>query len=175
MQENIGHVTAVRRTKACLLGGVNAKQKNKRRMVADKMWMTLVILIYLVILGIKDYVDRKIPLLWLVVGAFVLTGMGIYSCVQGKILWTDMLLGLMPGVLLLVIAWLSGKAGYADGVVLIELGVCLGYRESVLLFGFSLLLLSVVSVTLLFLRKVRKDTKMPYLPFLAVIFLLRQL
>lgn len=137
--------------------------------------MMLVVLIYLTILGIQDYREGSVSVLWLAAGVGILTGLGIYRCVQGELLWTEMLLGIIPGAFLLAIAGLSGKAGYADGVVLIELGVCLGYREIMLLFGFSLLLLSAVSILLLFLRKVRKNTKLPYLPFLAIVFILRQL
>lgn len=137
--------------------------------------MMLVVLIYLTILGIQDYREGSVSVLWLAAGVGILTGLGIYRCVQGELLWTEMLSGIIPGALLLAIAGLSGKAGYADGVVLIELGVCLGYREIMLLFGFSLLLLSVVSILLLFLRRVRKNTKLPYLPFLAIVFILRQL
>lgn len=139
------------------------------------MWIKTLILGYLVILGIKDGKDRKIPLQWLVAGAVLLGGIGVWKCVLGEMNRWEILLGVIPGVLLLAVAWLTGKAGCADGVVLMELGLCLGYRESLFLFGFGLLLLSIVSVILLLLRKVKKDTRMPYLPFLAIVFLLRQL
>lgn len=139
------------------------------------MGMMLVVLIYLIILGIQDYREGSVSVMWLAAGAGILAGLGINRCIQGELLWMEVLLGIIPGAFLLAIAGLSGKAGYADGVVLIELGVCLGYREIMLLFGFSLLLLSMVSVLLLFLRKVRRNTKLPYLPFLAIVFILRQL
>lgn len=136
------------------------------------MWIAFITVIYLAILGIKDWIDRKIPICGLAVGAVLLPGMGIYRCVQGELMWWEMLVGVLPGALLLLVAWLSGKAGYADGIVMTELGLCLGYRESMLLFCFSLLLTAMISILLLFLRKVRKDTKMPYLAFLAIVFLM---
>jgi len=139
------------------------------------MWITMLILSYLVILGIKDWKDRKIPIQWLLVGAMLLGGIGLWKCLSGEMNRWEMLLGVMPGIFLLVIAWVTRKAGVADGLVLMELGMCLGYRESLLLFGLGLSLLSVVSVILLLLRKVKKDTRMPYLSFLAIVFLLRQL
>lgn len=139
------------------------------------MWIKALILIYLIILGIKDAKDRKIPLTWLMVGAIFLGGIGVRNCVLGEMNWWEMLLGVIPGVFLLAVAWLTGKAGYADGLVLMELGLCLGYRESLFLFGLGLSFLSIVSVMLLLLRKVKKDTRMPYLSFLAIVFLLRQL
>lgn len=138
------------------------------------MWIRIVILIYLSILGVWDYRQRKVPVWLLATGAAAALGAGIYRCVQGELGWMEPLFGVIPGVFLLLMARFSGKAGYADGLVLTELGICLGYREVTLLFGFSLLLLSVCSIVLLLLRRVHKNSKMPYLSFLAVIFLVRQ-
>lgn len=138
------------------------------------MWIRIVILIYLSMLGFWDYRERKVPLWLLTIGGVAACSAGIYRCAQGELRWSELLLGMIPGVFLLLTARFSEKAGYADGLVLTELGVCLGYREVMLLFGFSLLLLSVCSIVLLLLRKVHRNTKMPYLSFLAVIFLVRQ-
>lgn len=138
------------------------------------MWIKIVILIYLTVLGVWDCQERKVPLGLLIIGGAAAFSAGIYRCTQGQLWWMESLFGVIPGVFLLLVARLSGKAGYADGLVLIELGVCMGFREAILLFGFSLLLLSVCSMVLLLLRKVHKNTKMPYLSFLAVIFLVRQ-
>ncbi len=137
--------------------------------------MALIIMLYLTVLGIKDLKERQIQLTWLAAGAAALTSMGIYRCIQGELSWVGMLTGMIPGILLLLMARLSGKAGYADGIVLLELGLCLGYRESMFLFCLALLLLSAVSVILLLLGKAHRHTKMPYLSFVAIVFLLRQL
>lgn len=133
------------------------------------------IFIYLAVLGVWDYRERKVPLWLLTMGGAAAFGTGIHRYIQGEMQWTELLLGVIPGVFLLLLARFSKKAGYADGLVLTELGVCLGYREVMLLFGFSLLLLSVCAIVLLLLRKVHRNTKMPYLTFLAVVFLMRQL
>uniref|UniRef100_UPI004056F38E hypothetical protein n=1 Tax=Acetatifactor sp. TaxID=1872090 RepID=UPI004056F38E len=137
------------------------------------MWGKIFILTYLAILAVKDGREQKIPLWWLLVGAVVLSGIGIYQCVTGGFTWSEMVMGMIPGIFFLAVAWITGKAGMADGLVLIELGLCLGYKECLALCGFGLLLLAVVSSVLLFLHKVRKNTKMPYLPFLAIVYLLR--
>lgn len=152
-----------------------ARDKRKVTEVTRIMWFTIITLVYLLILGIKDTKDRKIPTLWLAVGAVLLAGMGICRCLQGELAWMDILMGCVQGALLLVVAKVTGKAGYADGIVLIELGLCLGYRESAMIFCFSLFLLAICSIILLLFRKVRRDTRMPYLPFLAVVFLMRQI
>lgn len=89
---------------------------------------------------------------------------------QGDMQLPEMIFGVVPGAVVLLIAKVSEKAGYADGVVLMELGFCLGYRCSLQIFCLSLFLLSVISVLLLLLKKVHRNTKMPYLTCLAVTF-----
>ncbi len=137
--------------------------------------MRIVMLFYLAGLGIRDFVDRRIPLIWILTGFPFAIGWGIFRCAEGELGWCESLLGLIPGIALMVIAYITKKAGYGDGLVLMQLGVCLGYRESVFLFCVGLILLAVVSVILLFLKVVRRDTKMPYLTFLAVAFMLGQI
>lgn len=133
--------------------------------------MTGMMVIYLIMLGIKDLTDRRIPVCWLGIGGILSVGIGSYRCIQGGFLWWEMLVGALPGILLLLTAWLSKKAGYADGIVLTELGICLGCRVSTMAFCFSMLLTALLSMALLALGKVRRDTKMPYLTFLAIVFL----
>lgn len=138
------------------------------------MWMTIMLLIYLMILGRKDWIDRKIPVFWLCAGTILAVGMGICRCIRREFMWWELLAGAVPGLLLLIVAQQSGKAGYADGIVMTQLGICLGYQENTMLFCCSMLLTAVVSMFLLIQQKVRKNTKMPYLTFLAVSFLALQ-
>lgn len=76
--------------------------------------------------------------------------------------------GILPGFMLLLTAVLSNKAGWADGVVLLLLGVMTGFRECTFSFILSMLAISVISLTLLMMKRVEKNTKIPYLPFLWV-------
>ena len=135
--------------------------------------MKIVILFYLMILSIWDCKERRVPLSWLTVGTILLSGMGICKCLQRECQWTELLVGMLPGVMLTAVAWVTKKAGYADGIVLMQLGMFFGYRESMFLLCTGLILLSLVSVVLLCLRKVQRNTGMPYLPFLSAAFLLR--
>lgn len=79
-------------------------------------------------------------------------------------------MGVLPGAGMLLLAKCSHKAGYGDGIVLMQLGFGLGYRQLLLLFSVSLLLLSGISVLLLLLKKVGRNTRMPYLTFLALTY-----
>lgn len=129
---------------------------------------------YLLVLGFFDVWKRKVPM-WLLIGGMVFPGVAIYRCIQGEMSWAECLCGLLPGLLLLSVARITGKAGYADGIVLMQAGMYMGGSRIGLLFGFSLLLLSVSCVLLLLLQKVNKNTRMPYLTFLAVTYVMAML
>jgi len=134
------------------------------------MWITMLVSVYLIILGVSDLRKRKVSggMLWL--GGLLLSVMGVYQCLQGELQWVEAFMGILPGVGMLLLAKCSHKAGYGDGIVLMQLGFCLGYRQLLLLFVISLLLLSGVSVLLLLLKKVGRNTQMPYLTFLALTY-----
>lgn len=131
--------------------------------------------VYLIALAIRDIRRRSVPRWSLAVG---LAGAMVYALMalwQGHMGIVDILLGMLPGLLLLALAWLTRKIGYADGMVLLLLGVLYGYGQAVFVLCISMLLVSALSMILLALRKVRRNTQIPYLPFLAVVFLIQRI
>lgn len=83
----------------------------------------------------------------------------------------EVLLGILPGVLLLVLSELTGNMGKADGLILLYLGLDLGLRKVILLFGGSLLLLFGYAMVL-FVRRKSTMSLIPYVPLLLVPYLL---
>lgn len=127
---------------------------------------TLIIVLmtgWLLAISFMDIRTRRIPV-WLLIPGGILTGTASVYQYSGCF---DLLRGLLPGMLLLVVALVTKKAGYGDGVVLICLGAVVGGEKALLLFGFSLFLVSVFSLILLALRKVGRNTAIPFLPFLT--------
>ena len=82
-------------------------------------------------------------------------------------------MGMLPGIVLLLVAVATKKAGWADGVVLLLLGLLWGARECTVSFALSLFAISIVSLILLALRKVDRNARLPYLPFLCGGYLLQ--
>lgn len=120
---------------------------------------------YLLGLSIYDGKERRIPVMLLLAGAI---GAGFWMLrkgLQGNIL--QCVLGLIPGLLLLVLAWSTGKAGYGDGAVLAIVGAFEGYRAGVVIWGISLCAIAVFALVLLCLKRVKRDTQLPYIPFLC--------
>lgn len=138
------------------------------------MWKMVGVLIYLSALSFMDIRERKVSVAWLAAGAIAVCGFFLYEGTvvgtDGRELITGSLLGTIPGIFMLVVARLTGKAGYGDGLVLILLGISYGYLCSIVILCLSLFLLSLCSVVLLLCRRVKGSTQMPYLPFLTAAY-----
>lgn len=123
---------------------------------------------WLLAASIMDIRSRRISIRMLAAGG-VLSVLTVICQCSGY--WA-VLKGMLPGILLLLTAFATRKAGYGDGVALLCLGAAAGGEKAFLLFGLSLFLLSFVSLLLLALRKVRRNTQIPFLPFLTAAWLL---
>ncbi len=115
-----------------------------------------------------DFRRKRVSIGFLAVTALVVTGMWIGGMLRDKTAAAEMLFSLLPGGMLTVAALLSKHAGWADGVILMLLGMSAGLRRCVVSFTVSILAISIVSLVLLTAKRVHRDTKIPYLPFLWV-------
>lgn len=95
-----------------------------------------------------------------------MTFMSFNQHAQGGKNAAELVWGLVPGALLLLTAAVTKKAGIADGIVLLLLSLPLGYRECIVSFVLSLMIMSLISLLLLVLGKIKGNSKVPYLPFL---------
>ena len=127
--------------------------------------------LYLLAVSIFDIREKKIPILFLG-GGGILVGAGIlYGMIAGKLAWYQPLLGMIPGVALLAVARLTEKMGYGDGIVLMMIGGMTGYRGSLVVLCLGSFLASLLCVALLAIRKVKKHSRIPYVPFLTGAYL----
>ena len=136
-----------------------------------KKWF---LLLYLVVLAVYDWKEQKIPLVLVGGGLAAELAVNVYRVVyyadNRRWLILSILLGMLPGIYMLTVAYLTGKAGYGDGITLMNIGMLTNYKTSILLWGFSMVFLSFFSVVLLCLRRANKDTRIPYLPFLTAVY-----
>jgi leader peptidase (prepilin peptidase)/N-methyltransferase len=150
-----------------MCGGIVGMEIHMRKMI---------ILLYLVALGIFDWKEQKVPVGLLYGGAVVALGLNIYTCVMDFSNWkwvaASALLGVVPGCFMLMAAYVSHKAGYGDGLALINVGLLTNYGTCLALLCFSMLLMTFFSIGMLVLRRVGRNTTLPYLPFLATAYLL---
>ncbi len=130
------------------------------------------ITIWLMTVSIMDIRSRKISIWLLLSGGILVLATCGNQFAAGSLALYDILGGMVPGLLLLAIAFVTKKAGYGDGMVLVLVGMVVGGGKSFVIFGVSLFLISVFSIILLLFRKVRRNSTIPYLPFLTAAWLL---
>ena len=139
------------------------------------MLITIFVTIYLSIMSFYDCRERKVPTVGLMIGGAAEVGYTVCQIASGGFLWlrfiTEFLPAVAPGCALLLVAWGTKKACAADGVILLELGLLTGYRKCIFIFCVSLLLISIFCGILLFLRKTKKNSRIPYLPFILLSFI----
>lgn len=79
------------------------------------------------------------------------------------------LLDLIPGVLMYVLSKLSPRSiGEGDALVLIFIGSVVGYMKEMEFLIISVFLAGLIALILFVLKKVDRDTKLPFVPFLSV-------
>lgn len=132
------------------------------------MWRDIMTAGWLLVLSVMDIKKRSVPLWLLGIGvvntAVILLTEGLGGGIDGWRLCRSM----FPGAVFLVTAAATGKAGYGDGIVLIMLGLMGGSKACLLALTAGLFLIAVFSGALLALRKVKRNSRIPFLPFLAV-------
>lgn len=132
------------------------------------MWKIGILLMLLLLLSIWDIRECRVPVPVLAIGSALVGIIVGYELLTGRINWLQPAMGSLAGLFLLAMAWLTKKAGYADGIVLLWLGILQDYKRGLMILSISLLLVSLVSIVLLILRRVRRYTRIPFIPFLTM-------
>ena len=135
---------------------------------------TAVLLTYHSIFDIKK---QCIPGRSLAVGVVASCGWALGRGLLGMQSWTVLGAGLLPGVAALVLARVTREqVGRGDGWELVLMGNCMGLADCLFALEIALLGIFLVSAALLLLGKVRKSTRIAFVPFLwagVVMVLLR--
>ena len=149
----------------------------ERRLLTDGMrgkimWGMLLMTVWLFIISIMDIRRRAVPV-WVLLAGGVLAGLSlICQYGRGEGIPLALMMGLMPGLLLLGVSFATKNAGYGDGIAMLILGMVLKGGKSLAVFGISLFCIAVFSLILLAVRKAGRNTRIPYLPFLTLAWIL---
>ena len=133
-----------------------------------EMFISILILAFCCYFDIKN---KSIPSILLIVGV-VVTIMDMF--LQGvlgnfqEILY-DRIMGAVPGAMLLVLYLITNKkVGMGDGILLMTLGLLLGFEHILVIFCIGLFLQSLLASFLLVFKKANKHTQIPFVPFLML-------
>ena len=132
------------------------------------MWIEILLFIFLGICAVYDGLERTIPLpvVWLgIIAALILHIQGL----GGNGTWQSAALSVIPGVMFWVLSFVTcEKVGYGDGWMLTMIGLYMGLWKCFLILTVGLILSSLVVLILLMLRKVSREYRLPFAPFLLL-------
>lgn len=131
------------------------------------MWREAITIVWLAALSICDTRRKRVPVWLLCAGAVLAVGFFLCSLSEGETNILKLCRAFVPGAVFLVIAAATGKAGTADGIILIIMGVLEGYEGCLTACLGGLILISLFSAGLLMTKRVKRNTKIPFVPFLT--------
>ena len=83
-----------------------------------------------------------------------------------------LLTALAPGIFLLALGLVTRQAiGYGDGLMLLVCGLCLGGKTAGVLLITGMFLICPISLYLLLFKRAKRDTQLPFAPFLLGAYL----
>lgn len=131
---------------------------------------------YLIVLSVFDGRECKVPI-GLIKGGFLVTFVFVlWRCIGNPTEWKwyvlAALLGMLPGMFFLGMSYITGKVGAGDGLVMMVVGMLVGYKECLMLVAFSLLLMSIWCIGILCSRRGNRHSRIPYLPFITVVYMI---
>jgi leader peptidase (prepilin peptidase)/N-methyltransferase len=122
----------------------------------------------LIILSLYDIHSKTVPIKYLLAGSLLAGAVMLSSAMTDSEKWIDIAVALLPGLVLLIAGKLTGGIGYADGWLMLLIGIFLGFRKGIAAFCLSLFLTGFTAMVLLLLRKGKKNMRLPYIPFLTI-------
>ena len=136
-------------------------------------WKFVVAALWLGVLSVADIRQMRVPIWLLTVGGIFMTIVSLIEWQARERNASSLLWSLIPGIALILVAVATKKAGSADGIVLLFLGFFDGLKVCMTSLMISLFAISVIALVLLGLKKVGRDFRLPYLPFLWIGYILQ--
>ena len=119
---------------------------------------------------IADLRSRQFNILPVIISSILLSLIQLF-CKDMTI--PEILLGVVPGVLIWFFSrWSQGAIGEGDAVVISGLGMITGWRSVCTIFLIACMMCAGIGICLLIGRKAGRKTELPFIPFLAVAFVL---
>ena len=125
-----------------------------------KLWKTIMLLIYF---SYEDIRYRKISTYLLLAGYVMAAGYLLFA--RELDLW-EYLAGGCVGVLFLFMSMAGENIGTGDSVLIMLLGLLLGIRYQMKLLLFAVMLCASAAAVLWIMGRVRRKSRLPFVPFL---------
>lgn len=138
-------------------------------MQIDSFFAEALVCVLLFICSVFDIRKKELPLMILIAGFLAALGIEMWHICKGLETVSGIAESLLPGVFFLFLGFCTReKVGYGDGLLLIILGLFLGFYRCFLVLCFGLIFSSVFALILLLFRKAEKNSRLPLVPFLTI-------
>ena len=128
-----------------------------------------VMFLLLVMCSVSDFKKKTMPAVLLIVFSITVLGFVIFGDSVGVRLRVG---GAVLGILFLLISKCTKEAiGYGDSWLILFLGIQLGYLEAISVLFAASLLAAVASLFILWKCNWKRDTSLPFVPFLCISYL----
>lgn len=125
-----------------------------------------VIAIVLLWNSIYDWKYKKISLPVTGIGLLVTIAILIFS---SQYTWKNAISGMSVGIFIIICSFLTrGQIGIGDGIISCFIGTGCGFFENLNILFCAFTLAAIVSAVLLIRKKVKKKTRIPFVPFLFI-------
>ena len=126
----------------------------------------IVCILYLFLLSLIDIKKRKIPIWGLIIGVAMSV---LLQCIIRDKDFILIVSGAMTGIIFIVVSRVTNeKFGYGDSILILALGIFLGFWNILYLLFIAFLLAAVYSIFLLSVYHRGKKESFPFVPFLAM-------
>jgi len=134
------------------------------------MFIEIIVAIILLVLSMVDIRSKRIPLL-MIVGLIVLAI--ISSLALQPVDWVLMAAGAVVGLVFIIVSKVTReKLGYGDSLILLALGILLGFWEVMILILIAFLASACFGIIMVCWKKKNKNTSFPFVPFIALSYAL---
>lgn len=139
------------------------------------MWVVLVVkisfLILLLIMAAADIKEKSVPVAGLIVMAVLACGGAVVRFLDDGFTLRSILtilLGLVPGAVLIFLSVATRKVGIGDSIILGLMGLLESYISILIVLCIGSVIMAVFSIVLLIAKRVGRNTRLPFVPFIAV-------
>ncbi len=141
------------------------KEKNKG---VKRMLRTVMVVVFLISSSVCDMRNKKIPL-WVII---IFAGLGVLLAIFAPAhSFGDLVAGVGGGVVLIMVSIITaGQIGMGDGLLFVVLGIFCGSSNIGLLI-YATLLCAVVAGVLFMTRQVKRNDRLPFVPFVLCVYI----
>ena len=145
--------------------------RNAADMIINNRWLICqcIFLVYIAALAVMDFKYRKLPLKTLLSGLFIAAA----GCLCGREISPVLLAtGGCMGIVFLLISRVSGESfGYGDSILILIIGIFLGFWNLMYLLLGAFSMAAVFSAVMMIKHRFNRKSSFPFVPFLAAAYL----